>query len=117
MINAKVVVYDPVASENIKKIFKDTVVFVNRALDVLRESDCLVILTEWKEFLKHKPNDFKILKDKVVFDGRNCFKPIDMKNNGIKYFTVGRNSVCEFSNDFCIGFKSGFDNKKLKKIN
>ena len=96
---AKVTVYDAVAWENIKDIFGDKITFAACADDVLANSDCLVILTEWKEFLKYNPQDFKMLKDKVVFDGRNCFEPEHMQAAGVKYFCVGQNSV---NNEFLL---------------
>ncbi|MFH1461710.1 MAG: UDP-glucose/GDP-mannose dehydrogenase family protein [bacterium] len=89
---AEIVAYDPQAQNNIKNIFGDKIKF-NSAQNILNSSNFLIILTEWKEFLNYEPSDFSVLKDKVVFDGRNCFEPVDMKQNGIKYFNVGRNSI------------------------
>ncbi|MFA5074987.1 MAG: hypothetical protein WC436_02680, partial [Candidatus Babeliales bacterium] len=66
--------------------------------EILSKSDFLIILTEWKEFLEYKPQDFTCLKDKIVFDGRNCFNPLDMQDAGIKYFCIGRNSLSNSSN-------------------
>jgi len=90
--NAKITVYDAVASDNIKNIFGDKIKFASSSQEVLA-SDFLVILTEWKEFLAYRAQDFTQLKDKVVFDGRNCFNPLDMQDAGIRYFSIGRNSV------------------------
>lgn len=85
-----ILAYDPVASENITTLFEDKIRYAKTAREVLIKSDFLIILTEWKEFLAYKPEDFNILKDKVVFDGRNCFSPEKMMSAGIKYFDVGR---------------------------
>ena len=90
---AKITVYDPVATENFRAIFGGQINYTNRAEAILNQCDCLVILTEWKEFLKYKPTDFSALKEKVVFDGRNCFDPIEMHYSGIKYFCIGRNAI------------------------
>ncbi len=89
---ADITVYDSQAQENIKKIFGNKIKF-DSAENILNNVDFLIILTEWKEFLSYKPSDFKLLKDKVVFDGRNCFDPTEMRNFGITYFCVGRNNV------------------------
>ncbi|MFH1643633.1 MAG: UDP-glucose/GDP-mannose dehydrogenase family protein, partial [bacterium] len=89
---AKIVAYDPVATENIKKIFGDKILYANKSDDVLKISDALLLLTEWKEFLIYKPTDFLKLKDKTVFDGRNCFNFQNMVSVGLNYFAVGRNS-------------------------
>lgn len=90
---AKVTVYDPVATENFRAIFGNQINYADRSEEILNQCDSLVILTEWKEFLKYKPTDFSTLKEKVIFDGRNCFDPIDMYYSGIKYFCIGRNSL------------------------
>ncbi|MFH1461991.1 MAG: UDP-glucose/GDP-mannose dehydrogenase family protein [bacterium] len=88
--NANIIAYDPKAQDNIKAIFGNKINF-DSAENILEKADSLIILTEWKEFLNYKPSDFTTLKDKIVFDGRNCFDPIEMKTAGIKYFNIGRN--------------------------
>lgn len=90
---AKIIAYDSVAAENIKALMHDKIEIAQTAEEVLRKSDALAILTEWKEFLSFKPNKFVQLKDRIVFDGRNCFDPIAMQDEGIAYFTVGRNTL------------------------
>ncbi|KKQ32821.1 MAG: Nucleotide sugar dehydrogenase [candidate division TM6 bacterium GW2011_GWF2_37_49] len=85
-----ILAYDPVASENIENLFDNKISYAKTAREVLIKSDFLIILTEWKEFLAYKPEDFNILKDRVIFDGRNCFNPEKMLEAGIKYFDVGR---------------------------
>ena len=94
----KITAYDPVAWQNIKNIFGDRINYANTSQEILSKSDFLIILTEWKEFLEYKPQDFTCLKDKIVFDGRNCFNPLDMQDAGIKYFCIGRNSLSNSSN-------------------
>lgn len=92
---ANVVAYDPVATENFKIIFGDKIEYATEAYEVLKRSDSLLLLTEWKEFSKFNSKDFSELKDKIVFDGRNFFDPLEMKKDGIKYFSIGRNVVGE----------------------
>lgn len=89
----KVTVYDPVASENFRMLFKDQVNYAQTSQEILNTCDALIILTEWKEFLKYKPSDFIKLKEATVFDGRNCFDPTEMFYSGVKYFCIGRNSI------------------------
>ncbi|MFC1894505.1 UDP-glucose dehydrogenase family protein [Candidatus Dependentiae bacterium] len=108
--NLTINAYDPVAWENTKNIFGDKVNFNNTAKDVLLNSDFLIILTEWKEFLKIEERDFLSLKDKVIFDGRNCFDPIKMQLIGINYFCVGRNSLT-------IKSENNFFEKNKKELN
>ena len=59
--------------------------------DVLKDSDALVLLTEWKEF--RSPNFEKIkaqLKKPVIFDGRNQYITHDLENKGFEYYRIGK---------------------------
>ncbi len=88
---SNVLVYDPVAMPNISARYGGALTYATSAQQILEESDFLVILTEWKEFLEFKPESFNLLRDKTVFDGRNCFNPSAMQQAGIRYLSVGRN--------------------------
>ncbi len=92
---SKIIAYDPVASENIAAHYGNAITYAHSAQQVIDQADFLVILTEWKEFLGTKTDSFSKLKDKVIFDGRNCFNPQVMHDAGITYTCVGRNSVTE----------------------
>jgi UDPglucose 6-dehydrogenase len=87
---AKITVYDPVGMPNFKTIFENRINYAQTAQEILKKCDALILLTEWKEFLKYSPSDFSNLKDAVVFDGRNCFDPTEMFYSGVKYFCIGR---------------------------
>ncbi len=98
---AKIKAYDPVAMENAKKIFSsmgisEKITFCDNQYSALKETDALIIVTEWLEF--RKP-DFEImkksLKDNTVFDGRNIFKPEHMREMGFNYFSIGRKPVIQ----------------------
>ncbi len=89
-----IVAYDPVAQENIQKLFGDKISYASQSCDLL-SSDFLIILTEWSEFKAYDLEKFKLLRDKTVFDGRNCFDPKLMAQHGIRYITVGRNVLSE----------------------
>lgn len=86
----QIIVYDPVAKSTIEPIFGDAITYAHKASDVLQQADFLIITTEWREFKQYKPTDFLVLKDKTIFDGRNCFDPRDFNALGISYFSVGR---------------------------
>lgn len=89
---AKVKCYDPKAEENFKKYFTEEelekIEFCGME-EALKNSDALVIMTEWRQF---KNIDFEKLdfKSKIVFDGRNIFEPENMKKLGIEYHCIGR---------------------------
>lgn len=96
---ANVIAYDPVATMHIQEIsLLHKVIMAANSKEVLEKSDCLVVLTEWKEFLSYLPQDFLALKDKIIFDGRNCYDPIGMHALGLTYFNVGRNSIAQALN-------------------
>ena len=58
--------------------------------ETLQGADALLIITEWPEFRVPDFNELnKRLKNKVMFDGRNIFDPVDMKNNGYAYYCIG----------------------------
>lgn len=89
----KVTVYDPIAAGNALAIFGDAISFAASPQEILEHCDSLVIFTEWSLFRRFEIHDFLTLKDKVVFDGRNCFDPRKMSQAGITYYCIGRRSL------------------------
>ncbi len=90
---ARITAYDPVAMEEAKKIFvkEPGVRFASSTVGALDGADALIIVTEWKEFRSPDFDDMKKrLKSPVVFDGRNLYDPVVMRDSGIEYFSVGR---------------------------
>ncbi len=87
---AKIKVFDPQAMNKAKEVLNG-VKFCKDAYETARDSDCLVIVTEWNEFkeidlLKVK----KLLKVPLVIDGRNIYDPQKMKKLGFNYICIGR---------------------------
>ncbi len=92
-IGAKVRAYDPAANKVCEELYGDQegLTVCNTADEALEGSDALVIPTEWQEF--RSPNFEKIIKtlnDPVIVDGRNLYKPDQMKDLGITYYGIGR---------------------------
>jgi UDPglucose 6-dehydrogenase len=83
--------YDPAAMERTKEVFKKSVKFCKNPYEVAKDSDCLVIATEWNEF---KELDFskikKLMRQPNIIDGRNIYDPAEMKKLGFKYTGIGR---------------------------
>jgi UDPglucose 6-dehydrogenase len=79
---------------NVKGILGDKIIFSERQYDALVDADILVIATEWSEF---RTPDFdkiiSLLKNKVIFDGRNLFDLKHMEDLGFYYVSVGRRVV------------------------
>lgn len=92
-IGAKVQAYDPIASDECKRIYgeRSDLTLHTSAESTLNNADALVIATEWQEF--RSPN-FDTLKEKlsdpVIIDGRNLYNPAFLKQLGFKYFAIGR---------------------------
>lgn len=91
---AQVRVYDPVAMHEAKHSLKDSVYYAKDQYDAILNCDALLLITEWSEFrsLNYEILE-KLLKSKIVFDGRNIYDSKEMKENGYKYFSIGRQAV------------------------
>ena len=90
----KLRVHDPEATANVKAIYGNKLVYCDKPYGALEDADGLAIVTEWKEF--HKP-DFEVmrrlLREKVVFDGRNLYEPKIPASFGFTYYSIGRTPV------------------------
>jgi UDPglucose 6-dehydrogenase len=91
---AVVRVHDPEAMENIKKIFGDKIEYSENQYDALQGADALLIVTEWPEY---RNPDFErmggVMKNKVIFDGRNLYGLEDLSELGFTYYSIGRKIV------------------------
>ena len=89
---AQIRAYDPKATHEAKNFYlKDyTIEYVESKYEALKGADALLLLTEWKEF---RSPDFeeigKLLKDKVIFDGRNQYNAFNLPNMGFEYIQIG----------------------------
>jgi len=87
---ANVKAYDPIAMEEAKHHFGDTITYANDSYEALIGADCLAMVTEWPEF--RFPN-FKVMKElmksPVIFDGRNIYDRAEVKRNGFEYLCIG----------------------------
>ena len=85
---AKVSYYEPTGIKN--NFDKKKVIYFNNIKDACKNSDLLIIHTEWNEF---KQLNFKRLNNKKkfkIYDLRNLYSPLKMKNTNIKYYSIGR---------------------------
>lgn len=91
---ANVRAYDPEAMENVKRIYGSKVFFAKDEYEALESSDFLVVVTEWNEFRSPDFDKVKsLLKEPVIFDGRNVFNVETMKELGFAYQSIGRSKV------------------------
>lgn len=91
-MGARVKVYDPVAIDNYRETFPDQqIVYCGSAEDAARESDALVILTDWDQF-RHLPWDDigQSMQSKIIIDGRNMLNSEELSSYGFIYTGIGR---------------------------
>lgn len=86
---ARVKVFDPAATDNARKRWLRRVEYALSALDCITSADCCIIVTEWPEFKRIKPEDFlKNMKRPIVVDGRRIYDPVEFRGK-VKYVAVG----------------------------
>lgn len=90
---ATIKAYDPVAMPETKRIIGDKIDYAEDQFDTLIDADCLLIMTEWNEFKFPNFNIVKkLLKEPIIFDGRNIYDAKDMKSKEFKYSCIGLNT-------------------------
>lgn len=88
---ATVAAFDPEALDTSKAVLGDRITYAEKAYEALHEADALLICTEWAEFRRPDFERVKdLLKQPLVFDGRNVYDPDRMAENGFIYLSVGR---------------------------
>lgn len=85
---AKVKAWDPVGIENFKKIYPTEIIYCNTIDETLKDAEICFVFTEWDEVKEYDSEKFlELMKQPIVFDGRNCIKKD--KNNKIKIENIG----------------------------
>lgn len=87
---AEVVAYDPVATENAKKIFPH-LNYAKNAFEAVKDADAVAVVTEWNEFKQINLDKLAgTMKGRHLFDGRNIYDPEKVRRAGFEYIGVGR---------------------------
>jgi UDPglucose 6-dehydrogenase len=95
-LGATLCAYDPVAVDEARRVIDaqqgaGSLQYAEDAAGALRGADALIIVTEWKEFRSPDFEEIRtMLKEPVVFDGRNLFEPAAMRALGLQYHCIGR---------------------------
>ena len=88
--------YDPEAMDNVKNVFGSKITYAHTSYAALDDADALVIMTEWPMFRTPEFNKMNLLlKNKVIFDGRNLYELDQMKELGYTYYSVGRETISQ----------------------
>lgn len=92
--NCIVKVYDPVAMEECYRRVGNIVQYCDNIYDTLKDTDAMLLVTEWSEFRVIDMQKLKkVMHNPVIFDGRNIFDSHEMKHIGIYYDCIGGNRV------------------------
>lgn len=87
----KIRAYDPAAMENARKIFGKRISYAKNAYDAVKDADAIVLLTEWREFKFLNLEKIRdMMKQPIIFDGRNLYNPDRKRRLGFKYYGIGR---------------------------
>jgi UDPglucose 6-dehydrogenase len=88
---AEITAFDPEAMDNVKALYGDKIKFANNQNEAIENCDALLICTEWQVF---RTPDFERISagisTKAIFDGRNLYDTLEMKEKGFNYFSIGR---------------------------
>ena len=84
-------VHDPEALANTRQLYGDRLVYCDRPYGALEGADGLAIVTEWQEF-RYPDFDLmrRLLREPVIFDGRNLYEPRTLASHGFTYYAIGR---------------------------
>jgi UDPglucose 6-dehydrogenase len=86
---ANITAYDPAAVSNAKTIFANKIQYASSVIECLKNADCCILVTEWDEFKKLKPEDFtKNMHQPILIDGRRIFNP-EKFSKKIKFAAIG----------------------------
>jgi UDPglucose 6-dehydrogenase len=93
-LGASVSAYDPEAMGHVRNLLGDKIAFTKNPYEALEGADALLIVTEWPQF---RTPDFErmdsLLKNKVIFDGRNLYELNQMQDLGYTYYSIGRQTI------------------------
>ena len=85
-MKAKIIIHDPKAIENTKQVFGDKINYGKTVRDALSKSECVIIMTKWKQYEKLNNNEFKYMKRKFVID---CRRMLVEKQLDVDYLAIG----------------------------
>ena len=87
-------VHDPVAMDNVRAIYGERLTYCEKRDEALDGADALAIVTEWKEFVQPDFDEMRRrMRQPLVFDGRNLYRPGRLKQHGFTYYSIGRPAV------------------------
>ena len=93
-LGAKISAYDPEAMKNVKALIGNKISYGKDQYEILENADMLLIATEWSVFRTPEFEKMeKLLKNKLIFDGRNLYDLHQMEDLGFTYYSIGRSKI------------------------
>jgi UDPglucose 6-dehydrogenase len=83
---AKITIHDPKAIKNTQRIFGEKINYTKTVKDALSKSQCVIIMTQWKQYKKLNNNDFEYMTTKFVID---CRRMLVKKQLDVDYYAIG----------------------------
>jgi UDPglucose 6-dehydrogenase len=91
---AKIKAYDPVATENARRLLPRGVTYCASPYEAAEKADALALVTEWNEFKFLNLERLRsLMRRPMIFDGRNLYEPERMRRLGFEYYSVGRKPI------------------------
>jgi len=88
---ANIIAYDPVAMNECKRRIGNSIEYANSPYEALNNVNALILVTEWNEFRIPDLEKMKqLMKETIIFDGRNIYEPSEIKEAGFIYYGLGR---------------------------
>jgi UDPglucose 6-dehydrogenase len=81
--------YDPAAMQNARAVFSNRISYSSSTEECIRDADCCILVTEWDEFKRIRPEDFKrLMRNPLVIDGRRIYDPKKFSDR-VEFYAVG----------------------------
>jgi UDPglucose 6-dehydrogenase len=91
---ARVSAHDPAALTEARKRWGDRIEYCEHNYDALDQADSLMVITEWNIFRRPDFDRMKaLMREPVIFDGRNIYEPSRLAEKGFRYYGVGKHNV------------------------
>jgi UDPglucose 6-dehydrogenase len=88
---AHIIAYDPAAMDEAKRIFGGRITLASNNYNCLEGADALLLVTEWQAFRNPNFERMKsMMRQPLIFDGRNIYDPQQVREMGFTYYSVGR---------------------------
>ncbi|SFG96390.1 UDP-glucose dehydrogenase family protein [Sporolactobacillus nakayamae] len=90
-LGVSVIAYDPIAVNNARKQLGTEISYTEDLTEALKNADFTVIITDWPEVKKADLSTYnQLMKEPIVFDGRNCYDLDEVKKATMEYYSIGR---------------------------